>query len=137
MRAFLSNLTALLLIVHAMFGCCRHHWQSDTECAAATTICAESAPGCGHCCCSHDEDEQPSEPCSGGLECQGVCTYLPTSKTVVDASAANNAFDFAAIAATLLDGRLAVSVSPWARAHAPDDSPPRLRLHLLHQSLLI
>ena len=139
MHALISNLTAVLLIIHAMIGCCHHHWHCDEECAAAAaiTLCAAPCQCCDQCCGSHDESEQPSQPCNGELECQGICTYLPTQKTVIDASPAVAAFDFAAVIPTLLDGRLAAAALSWDRTHTHNDSPPALRLHLLHQILLI
>jgi hypothetical protein len=137
MRALLSNLTAVLLVIHAMIGCCHHHWHSDAECAAAATISAAPCQCCDPCCGSNDESEQPSHPCDGKLECQGVCNYVPTEKTQIDASPADAAFDFAAAIPTLLGGHLAAATLSWDRAHTLNDSPPPLRLHLLHQILLI
>jgi hypothetical protein len=143
MHAFLSNLTAVLLVIHAMIGCCHHHWHCDDECAAAVTLCAAPCPCCAPytccepCCGSHDESEQPSQPCNGELQCQGVCSYLPTQKTVIDASDVDSGLDFAAIIPTHLDGHLAAAALPWGFAHTVNDSPPPLRLHLLHQILLI
>jgi len=138
MRTLLSNLTAVLLVIHAMIGCCHHHWHSDTECAEAEfTLCAAPCQCCDPCCGTHDEGELPSSPCNGELECQGVCAYLPTQKTVIDDSSADIAVDFAAVAPSLLDGRLAAATLPWDLAHTLNESPPPLRLHLLYQILLI
>ena len=137
MRALQSNLTAILLVIHAMIGCCHHHWHCDAECAAAVTLCAAPCQCCDQCGGSHDESEQPSQPCNGELQCQGVCSYLPTQKTVIDASDVDSGLDFAAIIPTHLDGHLAAAALPWGFAHTVNDSPPPLRLHLLHQILLI
>jgi hypothetical protein len=38
---------------------------------------------------------------------------------------------------THFDGHLAAAAMDWDRAHIRGDSPPRLRLHLLHQHLTI
>jgi hypothetical protein len=62
---------------------------------------------------------------------------LPTQKTVIDASPADTAFDFAAVIPTLLDGRLPTAAWILDSARTLDDSPSSLRLHLLHQILLI
>ena len=139
MHAFLSNLTAFLLVVHAMIGCCHHQWHCDAECAAAApvSLCAAPLPCCDQCCGSYHESEPPAEPCDCEFECQGVCTYVPTEKTQVDASPADAAFDFPAAIPALLDGQLAAAALPWDLAHTLNDSPPPLRLHLLYQILLI
>jgi len=137
MHALLSNLTAVLLVIHAMIGCCHHPWCSDAECAAAATASATPRDCCDHRGDSHDEPGQPSQPCNGEIECHGVCTYVPTQKTVIDASPADAACDFAAAIPSLLDSRLAAVALSWDRACAPHDSPPSLRRHLLHQILLI
>ncbi len=139
MRALLPNLTAVLLVIHAMIGCCHHHWHSDTECAeAAFTLCASPRCQCGDpCCVPHEQSEQPSQPCNGELECHGVCTYLPTQKTVIDTSIAGNAFDFAVLVPTIVDRRLDAATLPWDLSHTLNESPPPLRLHLLYQTLLI
>lgn len=136
MRALVSNLTAVLLVIHAMIGCCHHHWHCDDECATAANV---SAAPC-HCCerhnGSHDEGELPSSPCNGERECHGVCTYLPTQKTVVDASSTDAGFDFDAPIPMILDGHLAAARLSWGRAHILNDPPP-IRLHLLYQVLQI
>ncbi len=139
MHAFLSNLTAVLLVVHAMIGCCHHPWHCEVECAAAApvSLCAVAFPCCDQCCESYDESEPPAEPCDCELECQGVCTYLPTEKTQIDVSPADTAFDLPAAIPALLDGHLAAARLSRVLAHTLDESPPPLRLHLLHQILLI
>lgn len=137
MHAFLSNLTAALLVIHAMIGCCHHHWHRDVECAAPATICATESPCCDHLGGLGDADEQPSPPCNGELECHGVCNYVPTEKTEIDASSVDATLDLAATIPSLLDGRLASTTLSWDSALAPHDSPPPQRLHLLLQILLI
>jgi hypothetical protein len=138
MRAFLSNLTAVMLVIHAMIGCCHHHWHSEAECAESATFALFVPPcQCGHSCCGRqDQSEQSSSPCDREFECQGLCSYLPTQRTVIEASASGAAIDFAALVPTLLDGRFVAAALPCDRAHTLNHSPP-LKLHLLNQILLL
>jgi hypothetical protein len=135
MRALVSNLTALLLIVHAMIGCCHHHWHSAAECGPETTFAATCE------CCPHhfdltDADHQPGEPCSGALECQGVCKFLPSSRVQLDCSDDEGDCQLVAVVDSLaaIDAIHHVNVS---RRASPRDALPPIRLHLLHQRLLV
>jgi hypothetical protein len=136
MRAAVSSFTAALLIVHAMIGCCHHHWHQVDECAAA----ARSAPCCACCCprvATPGESQAPTEPCNGERECQGVCTYLPTSRLQLDIATDHLGWDVAAMTSTLTHSTCDDTAALWTHWQIRDDSPPPLRLHLLHQILLI
>jgi len=135
MKAFLSNLTAVLLVIHAMIGCC--HWHDNASCISSATISATPSQCCGHRHGSHDKNKQPAQPCNGEVKCQGLCSFLPSQKVVIDAPTSDAALDFASAMSTHFDGHLAAAAMGWDRAHIRGDSPPRLRLHLLHQHLLI
>jgi hypothetical protein len=140
MRALVSNLTALLLVVHAMIGCCHHHWHSAAECVPATTFAATC-----DCCPHHFDltdaphqpgDQEPGEPCSGSLECQGVCKFLPSSRAQFDCSGDEGDCQLVAVVDSLaaIDATCHVSASHRA---SPRDALPSVRLHLLHQRLLV
>ena len=74
-------------------------------------------------------------PCDGHSQCQGVCTYLPVQKTQLDKSQLDVPMDFAAIVPATCDAQIAAE---FCVAHSLDvPLEPPLRLHLLHQILLI
>jgi hypothetical protein len=136
MNTFLSNLTAAMLVIHAMIGCCHHHWHRADEAAAAPAISMACA-----CCChgeqAGDEEQVPTEPCSGELQCQGVCTYLPSQKTAIDASPMASPFDYAVVPQIASSCRLAITESTWDSSDGTCNSLHPPTLHRLHQLLLI
>ena len=143
MHAFLSLLTAGTLAIHALLGCCWHRVQPCThgDCVTASDSQATVSDPQGKDCCKHQHDSKgPSEkrsgPCECQFECQGVCTFLPSQKTMIEASPLVIPFSFVAFAATLTDGRWE-STFRWEPLCGFHESEPSLRLHLLHQMLLI
>jgi hypothetical protein len=135
MRATIANLTAFLLIVHAMIGCCHHHWQFDQERAAANPVATCSC--CEHHCATQESADESPVPCDGREECHGVCTYLPTQRVDLDVLAGGNDFDIATAIPTHSFSPAATSDMVTGSIFTLDDSPPPLRLNLLHQILLI
>jgi hypothetical protein len=136
MNNFLPNLTAVLLIINAMIGCCHRHWQCDAE-GMVTNVCVAPCGSCSyHSEDRHSDKQPPADPCKGESSCHGVCTYLPTPKTVIDASSTDSAVDFSAAIPALLDWQL-VAALPWNLAPDCSGASPSLRLHLLHQIWLI
>lgn len=135
MRAIVTNLTAGLLFIHTVFGCCWHHAHDCDHCVAKTG----PSTGLTASCCGHDEadDNQPAEPCHCEFECQGVCTYLPPEKTTVEAPAKSIAsLDLLAVlpTAAATDSR---GTSHRAESHGLPPLAGSLRLHLWHRILLI
>ena len=148
MRAWFTNLTAVLLFIHAVLGCCWHHAHECDRCGAERCG-AEEASGFAHAAlglcgchdCADDDHGQPAGPCRCQFECQGVCTYLPPEKSSLDAGLSGADFDgadfdFWAVTATPRAANIGE-----ATAHAHSFIPPRaatpLPPHLLHQVLLI
>jgi hypothetical protein len=130
MHATLSSLTAGLVFIHAVFGCCWHHAHRCEEQAESALAVA------AHCCPKHEDDaaEQPS-PCDCRVECGGSCTYLPPEKVRIDAPQLALGLEVAVITPTAADAfMLPVSWSS-SRAGPPNGAPP-LRLHLVHQLML-
>ena len=87
-------------------------------------------------CCKHrheSESKLPQKPCKGHGECQGICTYLVPQKVQIDSPQAFAPFDLVAIVA---DTQIA-SAARWELACCQIEIEPPLRLHLLHQTLLI
>ena len=141
MRAIVCNLMSALLLVHALIGCCRHrehnaaqHERIEAAQASATACCHH-----GHGCCG-DETKQAPAPCHCKLECRSLCIYLPTEKCVVDAGDLRLSIDFALnhhgeFASAAIESMAASSFWEYARAY--DDTEPPVRLHLLHQIILV
>jgi hypothetical protein len=129
MREFVSSLTAAVLFIHTVFGCCWHHAHGcEHETDAAST---QGLPCCDH---QHDGDRSHDhQPCS--VHCTGGCNFVLPSKVRV-----------AAPQWIALDAFAMSHVSPWNLALLPQVRaewhrplvafPPPLRLHLLHQLLL-
>lgn len=132
MQAILKNVMASLLLLHAAFGCCLH-------CAHNCAGCENASPAglVSTCCCSHHtQAPQQKTPCKCPLECHRLCVYVPTHKASVDGSDLLPFFAFLASDGTEWNSQLAVALS-WERTHEPLATEPSVRLHLLHQLLLI
>lgn len=133
MRAALSIMLAALLLAQATFGLCWHEVDGCANCSSRPAVCSDQ------CGCDKEVDDQtsgqPTEPARGRLECRGFCTYLPTQTTEVDTQD-QSTFDLVADIAALVDGKLS-SPPSWKHLGAAIDHAPPLRLHLLHQLLLI
>src|ERR1700741_2834957 len=107
MRGFVSNLTAAMLIVHALVGCCRHHHHL-AACGEEVEVCDTfSVDSCQ--CCHHDHaakgqdgedhrDDGPAKPCGCKVECRSLCISLPPERNQVNAGQMLPSFDFMAVA---------------------------------------
>jgi len=139
MRSFLANLAAAALLFHAFAGCCGQGLKSCADCCHLVQSGNRAeARGCSH---DHDADDDhsaphPSPPCKCQLECHSVCIALPPQKTVLDAAHDFTTFELAVINPSLPAGQAPTSAD-WERARVSVESGPPMRLHLLHQSLLI
>ncbi len=135
MHAVLSHSMAALLFIHALLGCCWHH--AHRSAPSESTPAQTSKPVA---CCHHQDEgeseQQPQAPCDGRLECQGICTYLPPQKTQIDFAQVLLPFDHVAVLPAAGSDCLAPTAS-WEFNCGPLDLKPPLRLHLLHQILLI
>lgn len=132
MQAILTNVMASVLFVHAALGCCWH-------CASCCTGCENSVSAAsGSTCCGHHQQtpKQPQTPCKCPLECHRVCIYVPTHRAPVEGPQLTASFDIVVNTCTLWRSQLAVSPS-WERTREPLAAEPPVRLHLLHQLLLI
>jgi hypothetical protein len=137
MRAFSSILMAGLLTIQAVSGWC---WHPARDCAGleASTAPAEWTVKCCDGDCKGAHDGEPSQsPCKCRLECSGVCTFVPPEKTQVDANPQPaNGFDQLAVSTALADSQ-AVPTN-WTQVFCgTSELQSPLRLHLLHQILLI
>ena len=138
MRMFVSNVTAAMLIVHALVGCCRQHDHSHTASAPS-----EASDSLAAGCCHHehgppsDDGEWPVGPCDCRIECKSLCVSLPPEKAVVDAGQTTLCID-------LVAAKSLAATSCASTAHAYRDArrlfcvpEPPLRTHLLHQIIVV
>ena len=135
MRALFSSLLAAWMFVLAVSGwCCRPPF------ACAQTDSAPSASRAAECCkrCGREghRESEPTAPCKGQSECHGICVYLPVQKTQLDTKPVLASFDFIATVPALGDSQIAAALS-WEQICDPLRFEPPLRLHLVHQVLLI
>jgi hypothetical protein len=133
MRVVVSCIMAVLLLLQAVTGIC---CACKCDCPHAASSIANPQPT--HACC-HCRNEQSKHvpahvPCKGS-HCLGVCTYVQSSKVQIENvwhCAAIDSPDVSAISLQLLTlhsnrcDELLVNVAE-----------PPLRLHLLHQIILI
>lgn len=146
MRALVSNLVALAMILHAVLGCCWHHAHETTSPVSIAEVDAQPAVTVKHCCChSHQveelaqqdnhrsETDAPAEPCRA--PCGEKCQYVVVSRVQLDSPVAWHSFDLLpSVDQPILSPGL--TTLTFESGDASVDPPP-LRLHLLHQLLLI
>jgi len=129
MQAFVASLTAAMLLLHAVLGCCWHHAHRCEHRLAS----AQPADCCHHL--PQDGDGQPeNNPHSCPGECEGSCVYVVPGKVQIEAPQWTS-IDFLAVLPLLADEPWEAATSWEAACSVPDFAPP-LRRHLLHQVLL-
>jgi hypothetical protein len=127
MQAFVAHLTAALLFIHTVFGCCWHHAQCSTPAVTESE----------HCCHHHQhssDSRQPEKPCKCNIECEGTCAYVVPHKVKVEAPHWIG-MDLPAVLPSLANHELEAASFCQFLSPLPDWAPP-LRTHLLHQVLL-
>lgn len=116
-----------MLLLQALTGwCCHRPYDVNlgTPTAQQVALCTD--------CCHHPSPQPPVRP-ANCPKCMGVCTYVPPQKTLIDSPQLT----------VLCDVTAAIGVADFARTSRPDrpwgqlTPEPPLRLHLLHQILLI
>ena len=136
MRAVSSILMASLLFIQAVSGWCWHPAREGTGLDNSVAPIESTVRCCDRDCEDAREGEPSQDPCKCRLECSGVCTFLPPEKTLIDAPQLVAGFDHLSVFPALAESQ-DVSAN-WTRVvHGPSELEPPLRLHLLHQSLLI
>jgi hypothetical protein len=134
MRTFLSSLLAVALLGHALVDChaFQVHFCSHDE--PATDLLADGS--CEHALNAGDCDHSPV-PCDCEVRCVGGCSYVPSQKTRLDASHIFASWDVATVPIASPNDSIA-NPHQWQGADRwGSATPPPLRLHLLHQLLLI
>lgn len=154
MHPILSSFVAAMLSIHALLGCCWHHAQGCEVCdsvkheavspelALLTTCCQHAAEAGRHDLdrSGHDQhagQEQPHRaPCKCQIECRGTCAYLLTPRALTGDQKSTLSDCVAMIVPAITTGQSALPLS-WPLGNSPANSEPPVRLHLLHQILLI
>lgn len=137
MRSFVSKLMAVLVLTQAVSGWCCHRPCHCSEGDVAEASLTTAEVGDHEDCCHHEHETlvlNASSHCQCH-ECQGFCTYLVGAKSHLVRSHMALGFDFVA---TNSDASLTqLSVERATGTSEPIHLGPPVRLHLLHQSLLI
>ena len=136
MHAVLYSSMAALLGIHAFFGCCWHHAHRCEQCPPSATQVAQQPKCCHHHQGTDEKQNGKKTPCKCFLECYGVCAFLPSQKVQLDSPELIVPLDSVAVLPAFSDMQL-LAASPWEVSRGPTAVSPPLRLHLLHQILLI
>lgn len=133
MHGFLSSITAFLLALHTVFGCCGHHAHAATEeCGSAMVVESHDGRDCRHgedCSAKFRENHEPRV-------CQGKsCDFLAPTKLDRHLWRLEIAGNQTAVQVE----RLAVARPNFSleSIFAPDALLPPLRIHLLDRVLLL
>jgi hypothetical protein len=139
MHGFFTNVTAGLLALHTVLGCCWHHAHSCTQaCATAATVAVGSVDACqgdrGHgddtMPCSNDQGHHGRHDCQGSS-----CVFVNSLGASPQALALQIRTAPAALAP---DGGPSVrDIAGQRPFYAADALLPPLRRHLVCQVLLI
>jgi hypothetical protein len=134
MQAFVSKLMITLVLAQAVSGWCCHR-----PCHCLEGEAAEASSEITACDCCHDESHavaalHAATHCQCH-ECLGFCTYVARAKSQVLRPAAASVFDLVATIPGPANTRWSLELRAGSRE--PDLLGPPVRLHLLHQSLLI
>ena len=137
MQIFLSNLTAALLALHTVLGCCWHHTHHGEESVATVgSIGSADSHGCDHAHRAEAPSDSHGQGRHGGHECQGSTCVLGDSLRV-EPRESDAPLD--SLAAAHAPGERPSMYEEYNRPsfYAPDTLLPPLRLHLICQVLLI
>lgn len=127
-----SNLTAALLAMHTVLGCCWHHAHAcSPECERSASVeeSHEEGHGAAGCESGHSDCEQHH----GTHVCQkGTCVFVGPAKVRVSPTTDWSVSAWAFVATG--ESSLPASSRP---GYGDDSERPSLRLHLAHQVLLL
>jgi hypothetical protein len=128
MQCLLSSLTAVVLLAHALLGCCFHHPH-----ASAPAAKAHGHAGCaGH---THGPPEKPGDDDRRGHECDGgACFFVRAEKSHPPSPAADWELCLVSPASVV---ETAASIFHSADPAAAQNVAGHVRLHVLHRILLI
>ena len=139
-RAVSSVMAVWMLVLTAAGWCCHPPSQCARVSAAqpgSSVSHSDHCPCCDDTAGTNDESQTPpvdAPPCND-VACHGVCTYLPTSQSVVAPDDATSTCGLVAYPATAKHARIDAGsvawVTDWHRFATSH------RLHLIHQIFLI
>ena len=137
MQMFLSNLTAGLLALHTVLGCCWHHAHCGEESVATVgAIGSANSHTCDHTRGVEGPSESHGQSGHQGHQCQGSTCVLGDSLRVElrESDAPSNS-----LAAAYMPGERPLVCREHDRLsfYTPDALLPSMRLHLICQVLLI
>ncbi len=133
MHVFLANLTAALIAVHSVLGCCWHHTHRCTEqCATSQAMVVSGV--CDQA--SHAESASDSHSHHGRHECQSAaCVFMTApNRGVCDTAISPAVTPIAYVPLAIATRRCPVD---GQRFFPPDSLLPPLRVHLVCHVLLI
>jgi len=138
MGDFPSKLMAALLAVHGMLGCCWHHDHCRAEAPCAARESAESLNGgadehsspAGESSHNNDSDRHERRLCRGS-----ACVFIGSRKAVL--AELVHPLGKMPFAIASLGNPLECNLPGGYSYFPPDAFMPPLRLHLVHQLLLI
>jgi hypothetical protein len=151
MHAIISSFVAAILSIHALLGCCWHHARGCEVCETTIRGVASSEVSPETSCCHHvtGHRPQPDDACGGGhrpshsgpckcrIDCCGSCAFLPAPRALEIAQVSGHGDDcLVACLPAIMAGPSTPSLF-WRLVSGPTPMEPPLRLHLLHQILLI
>jgi hypothetical protein len=134
MRSLLSNLTAALLAMHTVFGCCWHHAHASTPlCKSLPSVESSESHGAAH---ADEACERPAGGCEhhGNDNCQGnKCVFTSSAKT------GSPQFSLHPSPQSVVAPACTMPSDAWlpTPAFSPERLLPPLRLHLIERVLLI
>lgn len=134
---FLSHLTAALLAMHTVLGCCTHHEHAcGHECDSAASVESPDDAHTGHGDDACDTADSESHENHGPHDCQGsTCVFVRPAED--GAFSAAFQFDLPSFACVAYESSSAhAPAGSWPHFTADALLPP-LRLHLAHQVLLL
>ena len=127
MQTLSTIATTVALAVHSLLGCCWHHDCAMVASGPPAAAACEAEHDCGDCR-HHGQPHLPASPCQGE-----TCVYVqaaPQSPPTLDAAV--TAWHLPPPSRLACDDVLAAAL-----CDDYDGPPTPLRLHLLHQVLLI
>lgn len=137
MNGLLSNLLAGLLFIHAVLGCCWHH--AHARSAGPAPLSAVGGLPL-KCCHGHRHGDSKPERSNGNcpceMECSGTCQFVSTKKVEVEPPSWRPN-PFLADSVPLAGAQFAFLADGGERLKERIAPREVLRLHLLHQILLI
>lgn len=129
MHRLISSLMAAVLLAHALLGCCWHHAHACVMESEEPSVCAAHRDDSHGAPDGSDEHDGHQHECGGG-----TCVFVRIENSPIGQLLTSWAID------------LAFSTSPsqftgesvhWAVSADPQEFAGPVRLHLLHQLLLI